>query len=278
MKRSPLVSIIVTTKNEEKNIRNCLRSIRGQKYPQMAIETIIVDNNSKDKTKSISRDFTKHIFNKGPERSAQRNFGAKKSKGKYYMYVDADMRLSKLVLSEAIHKLEQDSKLIGLYIPEIIVGNNFWTKVRKFERSFYNATVIDCVRIVRVSAFIKTGGFDVSLTGPEDWDFDKKIRLIGKTASIKACIYHDESSFNLMEYLSKKAYYSKSMNKYIRKWGKNNPEIKKQIGFYYRYIGVFIEQGKWKRIITHPFLTLAMVFLRFSLGLIYLHSKYATKD
>jgi glycosyltransferase involved in cell wall biosynthesis len=42
------VSIIVTTKNEERHIGNCLLSIREQTYPH--IETIVVDNASTDRT------------------------------------------------------------------------------------------------------------------------------------------------------------------------------------------------------------------------------------
>jgi len=43
----PLVSIIITTKNEERNIANCLKSILQQTYPSDKIEIIVVDNNSK---------------------------------------------------------------------------------------------------------------------------------------------------------------------------------------------------------------------------------------
>jgi len=39
-----LVSVIVTTKNEEKNIGNCLTSINEQTYPKDKIEIIVVDN------------------------------------------------------------------------------------------------------------------------------------------------------------------------------------------------------------------------------------------
>ena len=46
----PLVSIIVTTKNEENNIVHCLKSIRSQNYPR--IEVIVVDNASADNTKA----------------------------------------------------------------------------------------------------------------------------------------------------------------------------------------------------------------------------------
>jgi len=49
-----IVSVIITTKNEEKNIENCLRSIKNQNYPREKIEIIVVDNNSLDKTKEIA--------------------------------------------------------------------------------------------------------------------------------------------------------------------------------------------------------------------------------
>ncbi|MFH1048253.1 MAG: hypothetical protein V1732_01165 [Patescibacteria group bacterium] len=54
--------------------------------------------------------------------------------------------------------------------------------------------------------------------------------------------------------MNKKGYYAKSFGAYINKWGKNDSEIKKQLGFYYRFIGVFIENGKWKKLIAHPIL------------------------
>ena len=112
------VSIVITTKNEEANIGNCLRSIKAQGYPQDKTEIIVVDNNSTDKTKEITRSFchSEHIhgvyteranvfrklceesriqlYNRGHERSAQRNFGMMNiAKGKYVMFVDADSSL-----------------------------------------------------------------------------------------------------------------------------------------------------------------------------------------
>ena len=83
------VSVIIPTKNETNNIKACLESIRRQTYPYL--EIIVVDNNSKDNTKSIALNFTKLVFNKGPERSSQRNFGAKKAKGDFLLFIDADM-------------------------------------------------------------------------------------------------------------------------------------------------------------------------------------------
>lgn len=269
----PLVSITITTKNEEKNIAKCLKSIKNQTYPQNKIEIIVVDNNSTDKTKLIAKKHASFVFNFGPERSTQRNFGMlKKSHGQYLMFLDADMTLSPQLIYQAVNKLET-KRLIALYIPEIIVGNSFWNKARNFERSFYNGTVIDCVRIISKAVFIKTNGFDESLTGPEDWDLDKRIRSLGKVDLLKsprAVIYHHEDKFKLKSYLAKKNYYAKSFNKYIRKWGKDDPDIKKQFGFYYRYFGVFIEKGKWQKILSQPTLFLGINGLRFLIGFVFL--------
>jgi len=59
----PVVSVIVTTRNEEHNIANCLESIKAQTYPQDKIEIIVVDNNSLDKTKEIALKYTNKIYN-----------------------------------------------------------------------------------------------------------------------------------------------------------------------------------------------------------------------
>lgn len=271
-----MVSVVVTTKNEEKNIGNCLKSIGRQTYPQEKIEIVVVDNNSTDDTCDIARQFTNKVYNFGPERSAQRNFGIlQKSKGKYVLFLDADMSLSPTLTEAAVSKLE-NTNFVALYIPEIITGDSFWSKVRRFERSFYNGTVVDCVRIIRKDVFKEVGGFDESLTGPEDWDLDKKIRKLGPVDvldSKDAVIYHNETGFSIKTYLTKKNYYAQSFAEYKKKWGESDTDIKKQFGFWYRYFGVFLEHGKWKKLLKHPFLTLGMYFIRIVLGASYLWKK-----
>jgi len=265
-----LVSIIVTTKNEEINIKNCLESIAKQSFPAEDTEIIVVDNNSADRTKEIAKKYTKKVFDYGPERSAQRNFGVEKASGKYVFYLDADMILSENLVSESADLLEKNKNIVALYIPEIVAGKNFWNKVRRFERSFYDGTVIDAVRFIRKEVFLNVGGFDENLTGPEDWDFDKKIRKNGKTGLIKSPLYHNEKEFNLRKYIRKKVYYAKDFEKYIAKWGKNDPDIRKQFSFFYRFFGVFMENGRWKKLFFNPRLAISMYFLRFLVGFNYL--------
>ena len=55
------ISVIITTRNEAKHIKECLQSIGKQTYPQERIEIIVVDNNSSDKTKEIAREYTDKV-------------------------------------------------------------------------------------------------------------------------------------------------------------------------------------------------------------------------
>lgn len=266
-KNCPLVSVIITTKNEEENIENCLKSIKDQTFK--TIELIVVDNYSKDKTAEIAKKYTNAVYLNGPERSSQRNYGAEVSNGEYLLFLDADMILSPSVIEECAEKCEAD-RVDALYIPERIVGEGFWIKVRDFERGFYTGTVIDAIRFVKKDLFKRIGGFDEDLIGPEDWDLDKRIRKAGKTGIIKAPLYHNEGNFNMKRYLEKKKYYTRGINNYFEKWGYNNPETTKQLGIWYRLIGVFVEEGKWKRLIIHPLLMIAMYYLRLRVALKYL--------
>lgn len=294
-----LVSVVVTTKNEQANIENCLESISSQTYDP--VEIILVDNGSTDLTKKIASRFTSNIFDYGPERSSQRNFGMiAKARGEFVMYVDADMILSPILVATCVSQMKKNAPA-ALFIPERILGKQFLSRVRDFERSFYDGTAIDGSRFFRATEFSAVGGFDTSLfrTGSgEDWDIDKMIKTRGRLEMLSvqselstqepwtlsdtvsslgiehdltyAGIYHNESDFSLVKYIKKKGYYSRGFDGYIAKWGRDDPDIKKQFGIAYRYFGVFFEEGKWKRLISRPHLAVAMYLLRFMIGLVYL--------
>ena len=265
-----MVSVIVTTRNEEKNIANCLRSIKAQTFKN--IELIVVDNFSEDSTVEIAKKNGANVYLRGSERSAQRNYGAEVSSGEYLLYLDADMTLSPTVIEECLEKCERDM-VDALYVPERIVGEGFWIKVRDFERSFYTGTVIDATRFIRKDSSKRVDGFDESLVGPEDWDFDRRIREIGQTGIINSALYHNEGKFSIEGYLKKKTYYSKGIKNYIKKWGRNDPETRKQTGAWFRLVGAFAENGKWKKLARHPLLAVAMYYLRLRVAIEYLRKE-----
>lgn len=272
-----LVSVIITTKNEQANMKNCLDSIKNQDVHREKIEVIVVDNNSNDRTKEIAQEYTEKVYNFGPERSAQRNEGVRRARGKYVLYLDADMILSMDIIAECIEKCEK-AGFIALYVPEIIIGKGLWIRVRNFERSFYNATCIDAVRFVRRDKILAIRGFDESLSGPEDWDFDRRIKDVGAVGIINSPLYHNEGKFCLNAYLTKKNYYARSFVQYVRKWGKNDPIIRKQLGLGYRFFGVFIENGKWVRLLRNFPLAAGSYALRLLVGIIYLKQKICSRN
>lgn len=301
---APLVSVVVTTKNEERNIRHCLHSIKAQTWPN--IEIIVVDNHSNDSTQAIALEYTEKVYTKGPERSAQRNYGMiEKAEGVYVIYIDADMILSPLLVEACVRHI-QETKAVALHVPEIVLGKNYFSKVRRFERSFYDGTSIDGARFFVRQCFAQVGGFDEALFvkgSGEDWDIDKLVKKLGRIELLPRYqggtkipkwpleafvrergvphdsrytgIYHNESEFKLIPYLKKKSYYSVGFDGYINKWGKGDPDIQRQFGLIYRFFTVFLENGKWKRLIARLDLVTGMYFLRVCVGLIFLRKKWA---
>lgn len=276
------VSVVVCTKNEEQHIGSCLRSLKEQSYFQDRLEIIVVDLNSDDRTREIARDYTEKIYDVSEEvdltgvknfRGAQLNFGVSKTSGSVIFYPDADMTFDRDLIKEAVSLLENCD---ALYVPEVIHGRGFFGKIRNFERSFYNGTCIDAVRFVRKSVFEKVGGFDEKnvMFGPDDWDFTETLKKSGyRLGTITKKLYHHEEGLTLREYIAKKLGYAKTFESYIEKWGMDDLDVKKQLGFGYRFFGVFLEDGKWKGFLARPHLALGVLCLRVFVGASYLLGK-----
>ncbi len=206
----PFVSIIISTKNESANIKQLLISLNHQTYSKK--EIILVDNHSTDNTVTIAKKYIKHIFIQGSERSQQRNFGAKKARGEYLLFLDADMILAKNLLSDLI-KAVSNKEYVSVVIPEDVRGNNFFSKIKKLEKRLYwNEKFIEAARFINRKTFRKIGGYNPQLIAGEDWDLHERLLSIGKITRIKTPLYHQENSF--IKELQKKIYYAKNIKPY----------------------------------------------------------------
>ncbi len=196
------------------------------------------------------------IIDVGKERSAQRNIGLKQCKADYILILDSDQSISRNLIEECLYLFSIGYSAI--YIPEIIVATSWFGKIRKFEREFYTGTAIDVPRFVKKNC----PKFDESLNGPEDsaWGHE----LNGIRAISKNVLYHHDD-VGVFEYFRKKAYYTKSMNLYAKKYPKD-----RCLDWRYRCFTVFTERGKWKKLIRHPLLTLGVMAIVFVRGIIYL--------
>jgi len=122
--RKPLVSVIIPAYNEEKVIEGLIDSIKKQSHKR--IETIVVDDASVDKTVEIAKKFTKLVFTRRhAERSVQRNYGASKAGGEYFLFLDADMELTSDVVKECVELATKNAKIGAIVIPEESVASNF---------------------------------------------------------------------------------------------------------------------------------------------------------
>ncbi len=209
------MTVVVPTKNAARTLAACLESLRAQTYP---CQIVIVDNSSTDGTQEIAERWADAVLGAGPERSAQRNLGARTHPAEFLGFIDADMVLETRVVEEAVALLRGGAG--SVIVPEHTVGTGFWVEVRAFERSFYEGSdAIEAPRFFRREVFERAGGFDEQLTGPEDWDLGRAARQLAPVARTDASIAHDEGSLGYLEACSKKAHYAIGVRRYLAKRG-----------------------------------------------------------
>lgn len=223
MAKKQIVSIIIPTRNSGLFLEDTLKSIKQQSYP--AIETIIVDGKSTDKTIQLAKKYKTTLYTYVPkvpkgtfDAPHKRNYGMKKAKGKYVYYVDADMKLQKYVVAEAVSLCEKG--VDAVIIPEDSFGEGIWAQAKNLERRCYwGDDTVEAPRFFSKTIWKKLGGLDEHLGGGgEDWDFYEKLKQAGyKTARTKSLVLHNEGPLQLTKLLRKRFMYGRDTVKYIAK-------------------------------------------------------------
>ncbi len=214
--KKPLVSIVVTTRNSMRTLRACLESIKRQSYPRR--ELIVVDNKSSDGTLEFARRYSRKVFTAGPERHVQRNYGLKKARGKYLMFIDSDMELARGLVAEAVSKCE-NHEYGALILPEISVGKGFWARCRMLEKKCYlqDKLMEAANRFILRRDYVKVGGYDDTLIVGEDFDLHEKLLAAGvRISRVSSMIRHHEVR-GFREMLAKHFYYGSLMPGYLRR-------------------------------------------------------------
>lgn len=241
MKQS-LVSVIVPTRNSAAMLRDCLESIREQTYPH--IELIVVDRDSTDETKAIAAEFTDSVYNYGPERSAQVNYGVTQAAGEYVYKVDSDFILEPTVVAECVARAAEGYPAVVVHnTPDTRVG---WiAKVRKFEVDMYKYDLThSSARFVRKDVYESIGGFNVSITAGEDYDFQNKLNRAGYlTGFVDAEALHLGEPRKFWPHMRKFYDYGRDFVNYKQH---NQAESKQQLGFfrgvYWKHRRKFVRQ------------------------------------
>lgn len=253
---NPLVSVIVTTRNNADTITACLKSITQQSYEN--IELIVVDNNSTDETPIIAKDFTTLVFNKGPERSAQRNYAADLSQGEYILIIDSDMELATDVVKECVATASSSTQAI--IIPEESFGIGFWADCKRLERSFYHGIDwIEAPRFFSTSLYKTVGGYDETMAGGEDWDLHARIKQRTQIGRVNAVIQHNEGHLTLGEIIRSRRYYAKGFKSYLSKptvKANERSGAKQALGVYKLLL------SKPMKLLRNPFIGIGTIFMK----------------
>lgn len=202
------ISIVIPTKNSSATLPRLLSSINNQSYK--SFEVIVVDNHSDDNTCKIAKESGARVFIHGPERSAQRNFGALVACFDALLFLDSDMELSSGVLQycgEAITSYD------ALCIREIVVSSgDYWGKARTVEReSYFGSLYLEAARCIRRSIFNMIGRYNTQLTGLEDMALQAElVDRNCKVGWIVCPIIHHEEDITLKRYLFKRHRYGQT--------------------------------------------------------------------
>jgi len=107
------LSVIIITKNEALNIRECIESVKW------ADEIIVVDSGSTDDTVAICREFTTHVYSHDwPGFGVQKNRALDYASKDWVLSLDADERVTPELRAE-IEQSMRDGKVQGYEIPRL---------------------------------------------------------------------------------------------------------------------------------------------------------------
>jgi len=182
------ISIIIPTRNEERHLPNCLRSLANLDFPHDQFEVLVVDNGSTDSTREVADSFTDELNIRMFVRpniyiSALRNFGASVACGTYLAFVDADcvvppnwLRLGVLHLAEkgpgiigAHYRIPADSTRLAVV----------WDRHQIAAKVGHVRYVPAGDLMIDRKTFFNIGGFDESIQTNEDAELCERIRAAG---------------------------------------------------------------------------------------------------
>ena len=199
---TPLLSIIIVTRNRWSELARCLRSIATLSYPNF--EVVVIDNGSNDGVLDmVVAEFPDvRLFSAGRNFGCGvgRNLGARVSQGSILWFIDDDAEVTASdAASRMIDKLtsvpdigaiggealvDQNGEVVG--VKQLVLHTNGMTTGRDSyhleEDSWLEADLLaGCNVMVRRSDFEAFGGFDPSYQhGWEDTDFALRLRRAGR--------------------------------------------------------------------------------------------------
>jgi len=183
-----LISVVVPTYNEEQNIERCLQSLADQTVPRETYEIIVVDGNSKDRTRELAEPLADRVFVQTSKRvGGARNDGAMASAGDIIATTDADCILPRDWV-ERIAKNFEEREIVQLYGTVYPIEGGFRNHLslsgaNAFSRLGYHTRTIyftlGCNTAFDREAFVRAGMYRCIDAG-DDLEIAQRMRKLGK--------------------------------------------------------------------------------------------------
>jgi glycosyltransferase involved in cell wall biosynthesis len=173
-----MVSVIITAYNYGRYIERALRSCLDQSIPNKQYEIIIVNDCSTDNTVAIldnyQNDARIYHLEKNVGLSAARNFGVRKAKGQYVVFLDADDYLHRETIQVQQLFLDENHALNAVAIDYYLVDDleNHRERIKADEKP------IACGIMFRKDLLIEIGLYDENFKAREEEDL--RIRFLEK--------------------------------------------------------------------------------------------------
>ncbi|MDD2472590.1 MULTISPECIES: glycosyltransferase [unclassified Methanoculleus] len=183
-----MISVVVPTYNEEQNIERCLESLADQTVPRETYEVIVVDGNSKDRTRELAEPLADRVFVQTSRRvGGARNDGAMAATGDIVATTDADCILPRDWV-ERIERNFAEREIVQLYgtVYPIedgfrnrlsLAGANIFSRIGYYTRTIY--FTLGCNTAFDRETFIRAGMYRCIDAG-DDLEIAQRMRKIGR--------------------------------------------------------------------------------------------------
>jgi glycosyltransferase involved in cell wall biosynthesis len=204
--RLPTATVVVPAYNAERTIDECVRSLLDLRYPEGALELIVVDNGSSDATAGRLRTYGDRVrvmqaSRRGP--SAARNAGLRGAEGEVVAFTDADCRVEPDWLARLAEPLERDEVAIA--------GGRILARRPANDVELFGEVIHDHRQAIEVfdppyaitmswasrrATLRELGGFDESVRRGEDVDLSYRAIQAGYQIAFveSAVVYHRNES------------------------------------------------------------------------------------
>ncbi|MDV0443514.1 glycosyltransferase family 2 protein [Methanorbis rubei] len=184
-----MISVIVPTFNEEEGVEACLQSLCDQTLPRDQYEIIVVDGNSKDKTREIAEKYADLVFIQTSKKvGGARNDGAMAAKYDILATTDADCFLPRDWLEKVLadfKKYPDASTIYGIVYPLepgikhklSLLGYNIVSRLGYWTGTIY--MTLGCNTAFRKDLFMEAGMYITADAG-DDFEIARRMKQYGK--------------------------------------------------------------------------------------------------